>query len=367
MMAVAVKFAAPGAMTATDTQSAQATGRPFWLRWGLMLGVPAVAIAIGLWVWLSGGRYVTSENAYVKANLVEIGADVSGRVVSVLVHDNQRVAKGTILFRIDPEPFVLAVAQADAEVKAAKARIASLKAEHRQIQAERMEFAARLQFLDAQYQRQKQLMARRIGTAENYDRAYRELQAGKQRVLALAQRSETSLAMLAGSVDIRPELHPEVMRAIAIRGKAALDLRRTQVAAPTDGVLSKMSLQPGEYVTAGKPVFSLVEIDRPWVEINLKETRTTDVRPGQKAWIEADAYPGMRWEATVESVAAATGAEFALLPPQNASGNWVKVVQRVPVRLRITPNPDAPPLRAGLTVTATIDTASRSQRASTEK
>lgn len=362
---------APNSMADTATDTASETGARPWLRWALLLGVPAVAVAAGLWVWLSGGRYVVSENAYVKANLVEIGADVSGRVITVLVRDNQRVTKGDILFRIDPEPFVLAVAQADAEVKAAKARIASLKAEHRQIQAEREEFAERLKFLEAQFKRQKQLLDRRIGTAEKYDRAFRDLQAGKQRVLALAQRAETALAMLAGKADIKPERHPEVLQAIAVRDKAALDLRRTQVAAPTNGVLSKMTLQPGEYVTAGKPVFSLVEIDMPWVEINLKETRTTNVRPGQKAWIEADAYPGRRWEATVESVSAATGAEFALLPPQNASGNWVKVVQRVPVRLRIVPSPGAPPLRAGLTVTATIDTGSQTgkepQRASTAK
>ncbi len=346
-----------------EAKSEATPARP-WLRWILLLGVPVAAIAVGLGVWLSGGRFVTSENAYVKANLIDIGADVSGRVVSVAVTDNQRVAKGAILFRIDSEPFVLAVASADAEVKAAKARILSLKAEYRQIQAEQKEFAARLAFLQAQFQRQAQLLKRRIGTAENHDRAYRELEAGKQRVLALEQRAETSLAMLGGDIGIRPELHPEVLHAIAARDKAALDLRRTQVFAPADGVVSKMSLQPGEYVEGGKPVFSLVEIDRPWIEINLKETRTTHVLPGQKAWIEADAYPGVRWEATVESVASATGAEFALLPPQKSSGNWVKVVQRVPVRLRIMPNADAPPLRAGLTVTATIDTESRPQRAS---
>jgi len=322
----------------------------------LMIVVPLIVAIVALRLYASGGRYVTTENAYVKANIIAVSADVSGRVVSVDVADNKRVAPGERLFSIDPLPFRIAVAEADAQLEVIRTDFAQLRFDVREAQAEAAEARERQRFLRQQYERQKKLKSRGMGSEEAYDQALHELKAGEETLVKLAQRIARTLAALGGDPDLPVEKHPPYRRAVVSREQAAVDLARTVVSAPAKGVISNMKLQVGEYVKEGTAVFSLIENAPIWVEANLKETELTNVKLGQTATVVVDAYPDYKWQAVVDSIAPATGAEFALLPPQNATGNWVKVVQRLPVSLRIERTEDEPVLRAGMTVTVSIDT-----------
>jgi membrane fusion protein (multidrug efflux system) len=195
-----------------------------------------------------------------------------------------------------------------------------------------------------------------MGSEEAYDEALHELKVGEESRRKIDQRIARSIAALGGDPNLPVEEHPRFRRAMAIRDQAAVDLERTVIKAPASGVISNMKLQVGEYVKEGSAIFSLIETSPMWVEANLKETELTNVSPGQPATLVVDAYPDHQWQAFVDTIAPATGAEFALLPPQNATGNWVKVVQRVPVLLRIERTVEEPMLRAGMTVMVSIDT-----------
>ena len=326
------------------------------LRAALMIAVPLMAASLALYLYASGGRYVVSENAYLKANIIAVSADVSGRVVRVNVADNQLVKPGERLFAIDPLPFRIAVAEADAQLGVIRTDVEQLRFDVREAQAEAGEARERQRFLKQQFERQKKLEQRRLGSEEAYDEALYELKVGEESLRKLEQRIARSLAALEGNPDLPVQEHPRFRRAAAVREQAAVDLARTVVKAPATGVISNMRLQAGEYVEEGAAVFSLIETSPVWVEANLKETELTDIALGQSATVVVDAYPDYTWRAVVDSIAPTTGAEFALLPPQNATGNWVKVVQRIPVSLRIERSDDEPVLRAGMTVTVSIDT-----------
>jgi membrane fusion protein (multidrug efflux system) len=322
----------------------------------LMLVVPAVVAVVALHLYASGGRHVVTENAYVKANIIAVSPDVSGRVVSVSVNDNQVVNSGDLLFAIDPVPFRIAVAEADAQIEVIRTDVAQLHHEVAEAQAEAAEARERLRFLKQQFERQKKLKQRRLGSEEAYDQALHELRVGEEAIHIVKQRIARKLAAHGGDTDLPAEHHPRYRRAVAVRDQASVDLERTVVMAPAKGIVSNMKLQVGEYVKEGDAIFSLIETSPVWVEANLKETELTNVSPGQPATVVVDAYPHYQWQASVDTIAPATGAEFALLPPQNATGNWVKVVQRIPVSLRIERSEDEPMLRAGMTVTVRIDT-----------
>jgi membrane fusion protein (multidrug efflux system) len=326
------------------------------LRLTLLVGVPLLAGLVALNIYARGGRFVVTENAYVKANIVAVSAVVEGHVVDVAVRDNQLVQPGTVLFRIDPVPYEIAVAEAEAEMDVVRSDIEQLRFDYREAVLEADEAKERLRFLERQFARQKQLKQQRMGSEENYDEALHELNTGRQRLQMLDERIQRTLANLQGDVALPVEKHPRYRRSMTLRDQAAMDLTRTTIVAPARGVVSNMKLQAGEYVKEGTAVFSLIETEPVWIEANLKETQLTHVVVGQDATIEVDAYPDREWRASVDTIAPATGAEFALLPPQNASGNWVKVVQRVPVLLRIEPHADAPVLRAGMTAAISIDT-----------
>jgi membrane fusion protein (multidrug efflux system) len=322
----------------------------------LMIVLPLIVAVVALNMYASGGRYVVTENAYVKANIIAVSADVSGRVVDVDIRDNQRVNPGDRLFTIDPLPFRIAVAEADAQMEVIRTDFAQLRFNVREAQAEAAEARERQRFLAQQFERQKKLKSRGMGSEEAYDQALQELKVGEESLRKLDQRIARSLAALGGDPDLPVEKHPAFRRAVATREKAAVDLARTVVHAPATGVISNMKLQVGEYVKEGTSVFSLIETAPIWVEANLKETELTNVGLGQSATVVVDAYPDHEWRAVVDTIAPATGAEFALLPPQNATGNWVKVVQRLPVSLRIEHGDGEPVLRAGMTATVSIDT-----------
>lgn len=326
------------------------------LRLLALIGVPVLVLVGALIVWLHGGRYASTENAFVKADITQIASEVPGRIVEVRVHDHAVVAAGDVLVRLDPEPYRLALAKADAETDAARAAVEQLKVSLREIHAEVTEAENRLAYLQIQAQRQRDLSGRGVASAAAVDQANSQEQEAADRVAVLQQRIKRVEAALGGKPDRPTDRFAAVREKQALRDRAALDLAHTEIKAPRGGTIVNFKLQRGEQVKAQTPLFALVTDRRPWLEANFKETDLTHVTVGQKATVVLDMHPDITWEAEVESISPATGAEFAILPAQNASGNWVKVVQRLPVRLRLVERPDEPPLRAGMTAYVSIDT-----------
>lgn len=331
-------------------------GRRFMLRLILLIGVPLVVVGAALMIWQMGGRYITTENAYVKADIVQISPEIAGRVVAVAVRDHELVKSGAVLLKIDPEPFQLALRKAEAELEAACTLVEIARATYRETQSELGELESRADFLSRQAARQQELATRGVSPATKMEEALNEAQVAKERINVVRQRLTRLLTTLKGNPELPVEEHPSVRERMADRDRAALDLARTTITAPIDGVAVNVRLQVGEQVKAATPIFVLVSERRAWVEANLKETTLTNVQIGQKVDVVLDIYPDITWIGVVESISPATGAEFAILPPQNASGNWVKVVQRLPVRIRLEPHKDEPALRAGTTATVSIDT-----------
>ena len=322
----------------------------------LLFGVPLLAVAGGAFWWLTGGRYVSTENAYVKAHIVQISPEISGQVRRVLVQDHQEVRAGEPLITIEQRPFKLMLDSLEAELDAARTQVETLRATWREAVAELADAEARAAYYLRQAQRQEELAAKGVASAAKRDETQNDAHAAADRVATARQRLQRVLVALNGDPQLPAEEHPMVREKTAARERAALDLARTTIRAPVDGVVVNMRLQQGEQVKAATPLFALVALQRPWVEANFKETELTNVRVGQKATVVLDGFPDTTWDAVVDSVSPATGAEFAILPPQNASGNWVKVVQRLPVKLRLLPHVGEPPLRAGMTATVRIDT-----------
>lgn len=322
----------------------------------LLVGIPLVAIVAGGVWWLSGGRYVSTENAYVKAHIVQISPEISGQVRRVLVKDHQTVQAGEPLMTIESRPFKLALDSIEAELDAARTFVETLRATWREAVAELADAEARAAYFQRQAQRQQELASKGVASTSKLEEVQNDARAAMDKVNSVREKQQRVLTALNGDPKLPAEDHPTVREKSAARERAALDLARTTIRAPIDGVVVNMRLQQGEQVRASTPLFALVVLSRPWVEANFKETELTNVRVGQKATVVLDGFPDTTWEAIVESLSPATGAEFALLPPQNASGNWVKVVQRLPVKLRLLPHVGEPPLRAGMTATVRIDT-----------
>ena len=327
----------------------------------LLLGVPLAVAAAGLHYYAEGGRYLETDNAYVKSHVISVSAEVAGRVSEVAVRDNQAVARGQFLFRIDPAPFEVAVARAAAQIASARTEVDTLRAEYKVALAEGVEAEERIRFLDSQLERQRRLRERGMVREDAFDEARHNLAAARARLGATQERAARVLASLGGDAGQPAERHPRVREAMLARDAAALELARTRVNAPVAGTVSNLKLQAGEHVARGIAAFTLIQAGKPWVEANFKETQLEKMQVGQTARIVADAYPGLEWRARVSTIAPATGAEFALLPPQNATGNWIKVVQRVPVLLDIEQaagspgGAPGPALRAGMTVSVSID------------
>lgn len=326
------------------------------LRLVLLAAVPLVAVAGGVFWWLSGGRYISTENAYVKAHIVQIAPEVSGPVRRVPVRDHAEVKAGDVLLTIEPAPFRLALDIAEAELDAARTHVETLRATWREAVSELADAESRAAYAQRQWQRQEELARTGVLSASKRDEAQNDARTAADRVAMVREKLQRVLTALNGDPQLPADQHPMVREKRAARERAALDLARTTIRAPVEGIVVNVRTQPGEQVRASTPLFALVAANRPWVEANFKETELTHVRVGQKARITLDIYPDVTWEAVVESMSPATGAEFAILPPQNASGNWVKVVQRLPVKLRLLPHSGEPQLRAGMTATVRIDT-----------
>ena len=330
--------------------------QPKTLRRLLLALGPIVVLAGGLVAYTAGGRYVSTDNAYVKAHIVQIAPEVSGQIRRVLTRDHASVAAGETLITIESRPFRLALDSAEAELDAARTQVETLRALWRETVTELADAEARADYFKRQWQRQEELATKGITSASKREESQNDARAAADRVTSVREKLQRVLVALNGDPQMSAEEHHLVRDKTAARERAALDLSRTTIRAPIDGVVVNMRVQQGEQVKAATPLFVLVVVSRPWVEANFKETELTHVRVGQKATVVLDTYPDVTWEAVVESLSPATGAEFAVLPPQNASGNWVKVVQRLPVKLRLVPHVGEPPLRAGMTATVRIDT-----------
>ena len=345
--------AAPIAMP----QPAKPVRRRRPLRLILMVSLPLLMAAGGGYFWVTGGRYQDTENANVRQSKVSIASDTSGRIVEANLAENKPVKTGDVLFRIDPEPYRIALAQADAALAAARLGVEQLRAAYSQAVAQERMSSDEVDYLKTQFDRQTELSSKGINTKSALDQATHDLAKAKDEQMAAKQGIASARAAIGGDPDIATDKHPSVLAALATRDNAAWNLAQTTVRAPADGLISQSTaFKVGQYVTAGTPLFSLVENGDTWVEANFKETQLTRMKVGQEAEVVLDTYPNHPFKAVVDSIGAGTGSEFSLLPAQNATGNWVKVTQRIPVRLKVEDAGAALALRTGMSANVSIDT-----------
>jgi len=323
----------------------------------LLVGGPVVLAIVGIAVYLTGGRYASTDDAYLQAARVEISSNVAGRVVEVDVHDNQVVHANDVLFQIDPRPFQIAIQDAEAQLAGARLRMKGLEASYLQRQADEKAAKNTIAFRQDDYDRKKKLAADGITSRAQLDQAAHDLDVARGDLASATQQSASALADLGGDVSAPLESRPAVRQAQASLDRAKLNYSYTTIRAPLEGIVTKVEqLQVGDYINAVTPQFALVSQKDMWVEANFKETDLAHMRPGQQATLSVDAFPGITFKGKVQSTSPGTGSSFSLLPPENSSGNWVKVVQRLPVRLSFDPGQADVPLAAGMSVMAKVDT-----------
>ena len=327
------------------------------LRRLLLIAGPIVVLAGALALYLSGGRFVSEEDSYIGAANVAVNAQVVGQVVRVAVGENQAVKKGDLLFEIDPEPYRIALASANAQLGVVKNQIASLLDTYRAQLAEIEEAQANLTYARSQLGRAQDLAGRAITSQASLEAAQRDEQVASDTLKSAQQTLQGLAAQLGGNPSGSVEQQAQFLQAKAAVDSAERNLRLTSVMAPFDGVATQVdSIQVGEYLNPGQAAFNLVSTRDVWVEANIRETDLTFVEVGNPVSVSVDSYPDIVITGAVETISPASGAVFALLPPQNATGNWVKVVQRVPVRVSLRLEPNSPVLRAGMSATVSIDT-----------
>lgn len=341
-------------MNNSATNPSQAPSSRKMKRLALLVVAPALAAIIGIYIYLQGGRYIETDNAYIKAEKIPVSSEVSGNIVEVFVKDNENVKSGQPLFRLDASHFEIAVTRAQAKLDQASSDIASLKASYVAKQAE-----IRLARANHDYALKEQQRLTGNGVS-NYvskvkqDALVHDTEINWQKITLLEDELQQIVAA-GGDNDSPIEQHPLYMAAFAELAQSRLDLEHTLVKASRAGTISKPP-KVGQFVATGNAATILVADDSLWIEANLTETDLTYVHEGQDVKIEVDAYPEHHWHGVVESISPATGAEFSVIPAQNATGNWVKIAQRLTVRIRILPQPDAPALRSGLSSNIRIDT-----------
>jgi membrane fusion protein, multidrug efflux system len=333
------------------------------LRRPLMLAVPIMLAVLGAGYYLAEEPYVSTNDAFVRAAKITVNARVAGQAVEIAVRDNQHVRQGQVLFRIDPEPYQIAVDQAEARLASARLQIEGLKATYRQQQAELQSARDSAAYDQREYERKKALVANDFTPREVYDQTETTLKVARQHISSIEQEIANTVVALNGDPNIEVDRHPTVRAAKALLDRARLDLSYATVTAPDDGTVARVDdLQVGNFVNPGTAVFSLLSSRRIWIEANFRETGLTHMRPGQEATLDVDAYPDHKFKAHIVSMSPGTGSDFAVLPPENATGNWVKVVQRLPVRLELDEVDPNRPLFSGISVTVRVDTGYRTWR-----
>jgi membrane fusion protein (multidrug efflux system) len=330
------------------------------LRRPLMVAFPVLLGLIGGSVYLADEPYVSTDDAFVRAAKYSVNARVSGQVVEIAVGDNQQVHKGQLLFRIDPEPYQIAVDQAQADLENARLGIETLKTKYREQQAELQSAKDSATFNEHEFNRKQALIASEFTSRAVLERTETDLKVSRNNIASIEQQIANTVVALNGDPNIDVDRHPTVRAAKALLDRAKLNLSYTQVLAPDDGIVAKVEdLQVGDYVNPGAAVFSLLSSSHVWIDANFRETGLTHLRSGQEATIDVDAYPGHTFKAHIVSLSPGTGSDFAVLPPENATGNWVKVVQRLTVRLELDQVDPERPLYSGISVTARVDTGYR--------
>jgi membrane fusion protein, multidrug efflux system len=338
-----------------DKEKSAAKGYRRGLRIATMLLVPVILIATGTYYYLKNEHFVSTDNAYVQQDKVSISAELSGRIVEVAVRENQHVNAGDLLFRIDPAPYKIALDQSSATIAAAQAKVTGLATEYQTTGVDIASAKETIGFADREYRRQATLMQQGFTTRARLDAARHALNDATSRLATAHADARNAQAALATGA-IAPGVNPGILAGQVQREKALYDLSRTTVRAPVSGLISQSDrLQVGQMLVQGLPAVSIVATGQTWVEANFKETDLAKVRLGQSVQLTFDAYPDLDLKGHIGSIGAGTGSEFSVLPAQNANGNWVKVTQRVPVRIAID---SAPPraLIAGLSVHVRVNT-----------
>lgn len=320
----------------------------------LILG-PAVVVGVGAWFYLQGGRYVSTDNAYIKHDIISISSEITGRLVEVIPKENQKITKGQLLFRIDDQPYRIALAKAEANIANVRANIESEKASYINTRMDISKATTDLDFRFKEKERIRKLLDSHSIPQAQFDQAEyawmsteNEMETKKQELLAAKARLIDP--------DMSTEQHPLFRQATAELEKVQLDISHLEIRSPADGIAVNVDLHVGEYIVAGSQLFSLVDTTSVWLEANFKETDLTWVRPGQSVTVTVDAFPDQEWQAVVDGITPATGSEFSLLPAQNSSGNWIKVVQRIKVNIALQDYDDEFPLSAGMSAIVNIDT-----------
>ena len=326
-------------------------------RWGLILSLPVVLLAGGAVYWVNGGRTESTENANLHQARINIASDLGGRVISVGVADGKMVTKGTVMFQVDPEPYRLALLQADTAVQTARLQVLQMKGAHAATVAQYKVAADDAKFQTDELNRQIALSAKGVATSAQLDAARNAARRAAEQASLAQVAVANAEAALGGDPDIDTDKHPAVLAALAARDQAQYKLDLTSVKAPTDGlVYQATSFKPGQFLTPGTPVFTLLPVGDIWVDANFKETQLAHIKAGAAATVSFDIDTGHKIACKVDAIGAGTGSEFSLLPAQNATGNWVKVTQRVPVRI-VCDNIAAEALIvSGLSASVSVDT-----------
>ncbi len=347
----------PDEAPAAADQAPARSPRQQRMRAALFLVLPIALIGAVIW-YVRGGGVISTDDAYVNAEKVGVSTDVSGTVADVAVHDNQPVAAGQVLYRLDPLPFQIALAKAEADRAQIALTLESMQRDYRRMLTQAAAEQAEVALDRTQFQRAVRLLANGVESRADYDRARYKLQADGNQLAALQEQASVQLARLDGSPNLPVGRLPQYMRAEAQVAEAQRELNHTVVIAPFAGTVTDVpAIAPGKYLPASTSAFYLVDTHHIWVDATPKETQLTYVRSGQPATVTVDTYPNVQWHGTVQSVSPAAAQEFALLPAQNASGNWVKVVQRVQLRIRLdTSDRRMPPLSAGMSAEVNVDT-----------
>jgi membrane fusion protein (multidrug efflux system) len=337
-------------------EKAPSSHRP-WTRWALFTLLPLALIVAGYW-YVTGGKVMSTDDAYVEADTVGISTDVPGIVKDIDVANNQHVDPGQILYRLDPQQFQIALDNAKANLAQTALSIDAMKQDYQRMLSDAAAQQGQVALDQATYDRNASLLPSGTTSKATYDQARYTLETDKNKLESLRQQAAVQLARLAGDPNIPVTQHPQYLQAKAQLDEAQRQIDHTVIKAPFAGIVTNVpAIARGKYLAASMTAFYLVDRDHDWVDATPKETELTYVRPGQTVAITVDTYPDAEWHGTVESVSPAAAQQFSLLPAQNTSGNWVKVVQRVPMRVRVdTIDKNLPPLRAGLSVEVDVDT-----------